>query len=262
MENTVTRQQNDWNEYTEKLLKSWAESANCLKIMHYKAYIQTWYRNAMFKIPILILSTLVGTMNLSMGDLDKSYQIYIMYILGFINITNSILLSIATVMEYTQHLEAHRIAYVEWGKFSRKIQIELSKKRSHRNDCNEFMASITKEYDHIYDIAPMLKPEIISWFKNKVINKEKESIYRKVIMTLFFLTELDRTNISANIELPDIIGDLKPIDIDMLSDSINSTIFTNSKNNTNRTDSKNKTNYARKNQDDVNDITNIENILQ
>lgn len=184
----------NWNEHNEQLLKTWGETAKCFKIMHYQAYKDTWKKNAMFKIPTIIISTIIGATSLLTMNIDEDMQIYFMNIIGCIAIMNSILLSISTFMEYSQNLEGHRIAYVTWGKFSRKVQIELSKKRLYRVSCNEYITNMAREYDHIYDSSPILTNYIITWFNEKFHS-------------------------TTGIEIPDIIGDLKPILIDTKSDS-------------------------------------------
>ena len=97
------------------------------KLMHYESYRRTWIKNAFFKFPTVIFTAIAGSINLSLEKFNEEYRFYITCFIGGLSLLNGIIISICTFMEYTQDLEGHKIAYMSWNKFSRKIQIELSK---------------------------------------------------------------------------------------------------------------------------------------
>ena len=57
---------NYWKEEEEGLLRQWADKSQCYQWMHTKAREIYQRKNAMYTIPVIILSTITGTANFAL----------------------------------------------------------------------------------------------------------------------------------------------------------------------------------------------------
>ena len=156
-----------WKKEQEQILKKWADKSLCLKMMHERAYKKYWCLNAWFNIPVIIISTITGTGNFASGSFGPEAG-YLTFVIGGFNLFAGILATIATYTGVAQKLEAHRFSSVAWDKFSRKLQIELSKSRLDRIRAKDFIKQSAEEYDRLIEMSPILPNDIIRWFNNMI----------------------------------------------------------------------------------------------
>jgi hypothetical protein len=209
-----------WEDEHELLLKQWCDNAMCYKMMHEQSHKKYWCLNAWFNIPIIMISTLTGTGNFAIPGI-KIDNNNIIYIIGALNLFGGLLATISTFIGSAQILESHRVASISWGKMSKKIQIELSKPKKKRSHAKIFIEHMSDEYDKIIETSPVITNDIINWFKN-IIETGEVSNNNSLMQCIndFFCfpfgcyiknnkTNLNHINIQ-NIDLPDIVGVLKP----------------------------------------------------
>jgi len=133
----------DWTKSTEDLLISWADIALCYTWIFDKSYRHYNHVNYRFTIPVIVFSTITGTLYMSFGNLlnedqAKTGQI----IVGGVNIFIGILSTLQNFFRYAQQSEANLSATRDWAKLHRNIKIELSIERQNRKDASEFVRSL------------------------------------------------------------------------------------------------------------------------
>ena len=224
-----------WKKEQEHILKKWADKSLCFKMMHERAYKKYWCLNAWFNIPVIIISTITGTSNFASESFGNGLG-YITFIIGGFNLFAGILATIGTYTGVAQKLEAHRFSSVAWDKFSRKLQIELSKSRSDRLNAKDFIKQSAEEYDRLIEMSPILPNDIIRWFTNMIETGEFDEELGECQMFCFecfcfpcgcsfckipccenanTMTE-EEMKIKEQwslIELPEVIGRIKPTEI-------------------------------------------------
>lgn len=223
-----------WKKEQEEILKKWGDKALCYKIMHDKAYKKYWCLNAWFNIPIIIISTLSGAINFSSNNFEDYKSIIILFS-GAMNILTGIMGTIASYIGLSKKVEGHRIAFLSWDKFTRKIQIELSKPRDERVNVKDFIKLSSDEYDRLIEISPILGDDIIRWMREFIHNGElEESNINKLCLCWYDLClfpcnctgviyccnrktkniiNQDNINIFSTIEKPEILGYVNTIQI-------------------------------------------------
>ena len=224
-----------WKKEQEQILKKWADKSLCFKMMHERAYKKYWCLNAWFNIPVIIISTITGTGNFASGSFGSSSQ-YITFIIGGFNLFAGILATVATYTGVAQKLEAHRFSSIAWDKFSRKVQIELAKARSDRTKAKDFIKQSAEEYDRLIEMSPILPNDIIRWFTNMIETGALDEELGECCTFCFecfcfpcgcsfckcYCCEGKNSNIEEDlkikkqwslIELPEIIGRIKPTEI-------------------------------------------------
>lgn len=155
-----------WKKEEEQILKEWADKAVCYKWLHLKSYEHFKWINALYTIPVIILSTLTGTANFAQDRVSPEYlSLYVMTV-GGLNLIAGIISTIHQYLKIAQITEAHRVAYIAWEKFSRNIKIELAKSPKERLPVGEMLKKCAEEYDRLEETAPSINTSIIVQFKN------------------------------------------------------------------------------------------------
>jgi len=236
---------NEWNEEQENILKGWSDKASCYKVMHDRSHKRYWCLNAWFSIPIIIFSTITGTGNFAQETFEPETKKTIVLLIGSINLLSAILLSIKGFLNVAEKGEAHRLSSVDWGKFGRKIRVELSKQRKDRHKCLMFMNTVQEDYNRLVEGQLSISADIIRWFTKLIDTGEYDNdkggcticvnecfcfpcgipfCNCKIFKRLFCGSECcvnneknkkrqkNQENLS-NIELPEIIGKIQPTHI-------------------------------------------------
>lgn len=158
----------DWTKSTEELLVSWADIALCYTWIFDKAYRHFNHVNYRFTIPIIVLSTITGTLSMSIdslvGESDvKTGQV----VIGGVNIFIGILSTLQNFFRYAQQSEMNLTATRDWAKLHRNIKIELSIERAYRKPAAEFVRAARQEYERLLNARPVIPSNILEDFKRQ-----------------------------------------------------------------------------------------------
>ena len=84
-----------WKEEEEQILRDWADKAQCYELMHSKSHEIYNYRNTLFVIPVIIISTITGTANFAQDRVPESKKAAFVMAVGAFNILAAIISTIA-----------------------------------------------------------------------------------------------------------------------------------------------------------------------
>jgi hypothetical protein len=171
-----------WTSYLEDLISNWADNALSYSWLNLRAETKFRRLNYMFTIPIVILSTIIGTINVGMSSLFPPNLIHYGQIgTGSIGIFTGILGTLQNFFKYAQLSEAHRSVAISWHKFYRQLKTELALESICRKPAGEFFRYAKAEMDRLLDSSPYIPSDVIRKYVSK----------------------------NATVELPEIIGSLK-----------------------------------------------------
>lgn len=157
-----------WTDGIDKLLSTWADNALCYKWLHEKATYKYSKINFGFSIPIIILSTISGTLSVGLsGYVPTAYQLYGQAGIGALNIFAGILTTLQNFFRPSNLSEAHRITALGWSKLYRNISNELRMQPNFRKEPNLFYKQARTEFDRLLETQPVIPTDIIKKFKNK-----------------------------------------------------------------------------------------------
>jgi hypothetical protein len=155
-----------WTDQTETLLVKWADNASCYKWLHDRSFRRFRLKNYLFNIPVIILSTLTGTLNFGINSIiSEKYITYAQIAIGCINIFTGIITTLLNFFRYAQNSEAHYNAEIGWSKLNRNIVNELALDRESRKEANTFIKLCRSDYDRLIEQAPIIPLYIIDEFK-------------------------------------------------------------------------------------------------
>ena len=171
-----------WEPYLEDLLAKWSNHALTYAWLHTKAEEKYRKINYWFTIPIVVLSTITGTINVGMSSLLPADYIHYGQIgVGCVGIFTGILGTLQNFFKYAQLSESHRNAGIQWYKFHRNVHTELALDSQSRKNAGECFRYCKSEMDRLLDNSPYIPTDTV----------------------VKYSTEHDK-----EIELPDIIGHL------------------------------------------------------
>jgi len=163
---------NGWSFEHDELLAKWSDKAACYTWMHEATQRKFSGINMSLGIPVILLSTISGTANFGISTIFPAGFSYGNAVIGVVSLITGLLSTISNFLGYAQSEEAHRIAGVQWSKFKRTIETELSINPNERKDAKDFIKYCKAELDRLMEQSPIIPQEIISKFL-KVFRKVK-----------------------------------------------------------------------------------------
>jgi hypothetical protein len=162
--------ESEWSPEHEVILVEWSDKAMCYRWLHSKANAMYAYLNALYTIPVIIISTLTGTANFAQQRVPEEYQSLFMMTVGGFNLFAGIVTTIQQFLKITQLNEAHRVSSIAWDKFYRNIKIELAKHPRERLDVKQMIKMSKEEFDRLMETSPSIPENIIKQFKKNFVN--------------------------------------------------------------------------------------------
>lgn len=170
MENKNTR--NYWKSEEENLLKQWADKAQCYQWLHSKSHDIYSRKNALYTIPVIIISTLTGTANFAQDRFNDEIKNYVVIGIGTLSILAGIITTVSQFLKIAEINEGHRVAALSWGKFYRNIKTELTRHPLDRISPVELIKISKDEYDRLVELSPFVLNKVIIDFNNKFKNNK------------------------------------------------------------------------------------------
>ena len=161
-----------WKEEEEQILRDWADKAQCYELMHSKSHEIYNYRNTLFVIPVIIISTITGTANFAQDRVPESKKAAFVMAVGAFNILAAIISTIAQYLKISELNESYRVGTLQWGKFYRNIKTELAKHPLDRVPPGNMLSMAKEEFDRLLEIYPDIPRKVIREFKVKFDNTE------------------------------------------------------------------------------------------
>lgn len=169
-----------WSFNNEEILAEWGDMAQCYKWLHTRSFSKYSFIHTCFAIPIIILSTSVGAISfLQINLMDNSRKSNLSpYITGAVNIFIGLLATIQEFLKVSEQQESHRIAYINWDKYSRNIRIELAKIPCERIDAHSFIKTCRMNFDNLMETSPTIQASVIhdfiSTFEGKIGTRKRK----------------------------------------------------------------------------------------
>lgn len=158
----------EWHRQQEHILAQWAEEAASYRFLHDRAYKRYHTKNLYFSLPVIILSTISGTANFSLGSVPAAYQEYSSIACGALQLIAGLITTIAQFLQVGPLLEQHRAASIDFNKLSRNITVELSLPPAERSAGGRaFLSTSRLEMDRLYEKAPDIPLDMVRAFAKR-----------------------------------------------------------------------------------------------
>ena len=194
---------NYWKQEEEELLRQWADKAQCYQWLHMRSRDVYQRKNAAYTIPVIIISTFVGTANFAQDRFPEENRKYVAMGVGALSIAAGIISTVSQFLKVSELNEAHRIASLSWGKFYRSVKTEITRHPLDRNLPSLVITQNKEEYDRLVEISPPIPKKILLEFQKKfgaINNLTKPEMCDQLSPTAIFdITEEERKEIIENL---------------------------------------------------------------
>ena len=183
-----------WHPQQEAILKGWGESAACYRYMHYQAFLNYRQSNMRYTLPVIVLSTLTGTANFAQEQFPEGLKPFVAPSIGGLNLIAGLIATIAQFLKISELMEAHRVAAMQFGKFSRIVRLELGLPLVDRSRDGSDMVELLKgEYDALIEQSPSIPASVLMLFERNFPSDEDitkpEIIHIRPIQMFSAITE-------------------------------------------------------------------------
>ncbi len=156
-----------WKEEEEDLLRQWADKAQCYQWLHMRARDIYQRKNSWYTIPVIVISTFVGTASFAQERFPEEDRKYVAMGVGSLSIVAGVISTISQFLKVSELNEAHRVAALSWGKFYRSVKTEITRHPLDRT-CPTILINTNKEeFDRLVEISPPLPKKVVAEFNRK-----------------------------------------------------------------------------------------------
>jgi hypothetical protein len=141
-----------WDDRTSDLLEDWHLRATAAQFGHQTRAEQTRTWSIQLGLPVVILTTLVGTSAFATFNDTTSNRAKVL--VGTVSILAAVLAGIQTFLGYSQVAERHRIAATRYATLRRRIEVAIT-----RHDAS-LVDSIRSEMDKIGGASPQIGTKV------------------------------------------------------------------------------------------------------
>jgi len=142
-------------------LVRWHAGLRHKNVAHHLAASRNRSLHKFFGIPVVILSTLVGTSIFSsLGDATTNK--WILIITGMLSISATVLASLQTFLNYAELAAKHKSTAVQFGMLRREVEQFATWPNHSEDEVREFLDSIRERWDQAEQEAPTLPQKIFN----------------------------------------------------------------------------------------------------
>ena len=144
--------------------------------MHERAAARYKKMHVRFSLPVIILSTLAGTANFAQSSFEGEMAAWAPSIIGGVNLLAGMITTVAQFLKIGELMEGHRMASIQFGKFSRSIAVELSLPPADRTmNGDEFLEKMRTEFDTLLEQSPPVPTDLGQLYLKTIKKLEKEN---------------------------------------------------------------------------------------
>lgn len=157
-----------WSRRLEEYFADLGERAYCYSWLHKKCEDIFSYRRTCVDLPVIVLSTLAGTLSIGNSSLfgEENEQLASKFI-GGLSLIVGIMNTVTTYFGFAKRSENHRLCSIQYSKLYRFIHIELSLPQAERMSCADMLKVCRDQFERLQEIAPLVPDSVISDFKKR-----------------------------------------------------------------------------------------------
>ena len=160
-----------WHRQHDIILKEWAEICSSYRWLHYNSYRYYRRNNTLLTIPVIMISTIAGSLSFAQSGITEQYKEYISTAIGCVNMIATVISSVAQYLRSSELAENHRLSSLSFGKLARTIKAELALPIQGRTfDGKTFVKVCKIEIDRLLEQSNVISKSILENFETKFSN--------------------------------------------------------------------------------------------
>lgn len=160
-------EENNWDESFEHLLEMYADESAIREQLHRNSFYYYSRWNNYLQLPIIVLSAISGSMQF-LSQSFTEFEKQIITCTGSLSVCVSLISAIGTYLKFGESKKIHEHATNSWLGLYHTIRFQLSLRRELREEANEFVKNVLGQYNHLFEISPIVKQKFINRVKKKI----------------------------------------------------------------------------------------------
>lgn len=156
----------EWSNQLEEYFAETGERCQGYAYLHKRAEAKFSYRRSCIDLPVIVLSTIAGTLSIGSSSIFGDEK-YASMGIGLISLSVGVLNTISTYFSYSKRAEGHRLCSIEYSKLFRFLSVELSLPVKERMVCSDLLKVVKEQYERLQEISPLLPEDILLDFRNR-----------------------------------------------------------------------------------------------
>ena len=154
----LLRQPGDASPWTPRvlaLLRAWNDRAGATAETHYTIAARLGRLNVRLGIPVVVLTTFVGTS--VFATLERHVDLSLKILIGTVSVLAAVLASLQTFLRFAERAEKHRAAAEEWSSIRREIAEMLALHPDYlatRGDPKDYLDRLRRRMDRVAAQSP------------------------------------------------------------------------------------------------------------
>ncbi len=218
-----------WKPEEESIIQQWADRAQCYQWMHSRCREIYQRKNALFTIPVIIISTITGTANFAQDRFSDDIKPYVVMSIGALSIIAGIITTIYQFLKISELNEGHRVAQLSWTKFYNNLRTELLRHPLDRTNSTLMIKHCKEEYERLIEISPFINKKVVASFNSKFRKNEalfKPEIGNKLTPTAIYqMTDIERQDMINKINNIKPVAKLNMVVIDQQKEKFKNTFL-------------------------------------
>jgi SMODS and SLOG-associating 2TM effector domain family 4 len=157
----------------QPLLEQWLKRARENQLQHWESARHYENLNYRLGIPVVILSTTVGTT--VFATLQKQVRLSIQIAVGAISMLTAILAGLQTFLRFSERAEKHRSVAASYSAIRRRIETLLKLPVELKGDTATTVAEVEKQLDELAKASPNVPERIWNRIQEQVAKPETHS---------------------------------------------------------------------------------------
>lgn len=176
-----------WHPQQQAVLRTWAERIQIHRVLHEMSHHRYRKYYLWFTLPVIIISTLAGGVNLAQQSLETYMPSddIIPFTLGLLNIVAGLVTTVSQFLKVGELMALHRQAAITYARLARAIEVQLELPRRLRKISGSAMISQTlSELDSLAEQMPAPPVDIMQRLSRR-LRKRLPGMAKPEIMELY-----------------------------------------------------------------------------
>lgn len=156
----------EWNDRLEQFFAGTGEKAHALSWIHKKSEERYNRLKNFIDLPVIVGSGVIAFLNAGSSSLFDDPKISSIA-LGVGSLLVGIANTMGTYFGWSKRAEGHRIAHLQYAKFYRFLNVQMSIPRCDRMTPSELLKYTKDHYDRMAETSPALPAEVIATFQKR-----------------------------------------------------------------------------------------------
>lgn len=161
------------------LILHWRFRIHRMQLAHYEAARKFGHRHLWLGLPVIVLSTIVGTSVFAtvQKTAEQMPHVGLQIVIGLLSVLSAVLASLQTFLRFSELAEKHRIAGARFANLKHEIELLDSMRPTEPSELRQALASMEERWAKLREESPGVPRKIWAFAEEKLTYEEHSKRY-------------------------------------------------------------------------------------